>query len=320
MLLSVAFTVTTLFLTCIAHPPFGPQWRRVRSTPVLPPTLPWEHNCTCENVATYDPSAKLWKMWYRGGWDVPVLGYATSTDGLQWVKHPTPIFGFPQGIGGQPWVLLPEYYLYTTNNTMPGAQVVISISHDKGLSWTILREGTVPSPPGGSYWGNRVVWRTKENSSSSYSMLQEVMMGGTWQIFLYNSSDAIRWTLLNNGEPLTTLQRAPGSMYGGPRFSSEGGVLKPKFSDGMYHLWYHATNVTGGSLPTDIYHATSTDLVHWDVTPNTPVVSHLGGNTYEHDQVAGPVVVGDGNSTYHMYFDGDNNVIGSCAIGVVVFP
>jgi hypothetical protein len=102
--------------------------------------------------------------------------------------------------------------------------------------------------------------------------------------------------------------------YGGPRFASVNGRLQPKWqSDGLYHLWFHAVNGSG-NLPTDIYHAQSRDLLMWNVTA-PPALRH-SGRGFEYDQVAGGVPMAVGGKAY-MYYDGDNNVDGTCAIGLV---
>jgi hypothetical protein len=104
------------------------------------------------------------------------------------------------------------------------------------------------------------------------------------------------------------------SRYGGPRFASINGRLTPKWTrDGLYHLWYHAVNGSG-NLPTDIYHAASRDLLEWDVTP-MPALTH-SGQGFEYDQVAGGVPLAVGARAF-MFYDGDNNVDGRCAIGLV---
>ena len=63
-------------------------------------------------------------------------------------------------------------------------------------------------------------------------------------------------------------------------------------------MWYHATNNSGG-LPTDIYHATSSNLLLWNVTVG-PVLRHLGDGSFEFDQVAGPVPFTRGDTAF-MY-------------------
>lgn len=80
---------------------------------------------------------------------------------------------------------------------------------------------SVPLPPGGSLFGNRVVW-TEDGGSDGraveWLMLQEIMCspsgkGGPWQIFLYRSSNGIQWLLQNGGAPLRSLQLHPDGMY-----------------------------------------------------------------------------------------------------------
>jgi hypothetical protein len=167
-------------------------------------------------------------------------------------------------------------------------------------------------------------------------MLQEIMCGpnatgGPWQIFIYSSENGIQWQLQNGGAPLKSLQLHPDGMcehstqallpliiesrrYGGPRFASINGRLLPKWPrDGMYHLWFHAVNGSG-NLPTDIYHAQSSDLLQWAVT-EAPALQH-SGQGFEFDQVAGGVPLAVGTKAL-MYYDGDNNVDGTCAIGLV---
>jgi len=78
---------------------------------------------------------------------------------------------------------------------------------------------------------------------------------------------------------------------------SQDGAYAPKDKDGNYNIWYHAG--ANGNLPTDIYHATSSDLINWSVTPNTPVLSHRGtGAGFAFDQVADPSPLTVGNLAY----------------------
>ena len=52
----------------------------------------------CPNVI-WDESARLFRMWYSGGdqYEPDAIGYAFSTDGLHWTKHPgNPVFQ-PEG-------------------------------------------------------------------------------------------------------------------------------------------------------------------------------------------------------------------------------
>lgn len=91
----------------------GLHWTR-RSTPVLEAKLDWEKpECanasdqnTCHNGGVlepsvlYDPSVRLFKMWYVGlgvakdSFRTYRIGYATSPDGINWTRRPTPVFTF----------------------------------------------------------------------------------------------------------------------------------------------------------------------------------------------------------------------------------
>ncbi len=310
-------------------PPSGANWTRVPNNPVLPPTLPWEGQCTCENVVIQSPTnSSVLRMWYRGGWSSAAIGFANSTDGgLTWTKHPTPVYG-GGGSGvhtspGEPWVyqsLDPSnttLLLYTTDNSIPAMNV--SSSMDGGITWTPL-QSSCPLPPNAHLFGNRVVWT--EGGDGAWLMLHEAMVdSGPWETWLYTSPNGLDWTVSNGGAPLSSLQPFAGGMYGGPRFARVGSNLSPRNpNDGLYHLYYHAASGSGG-LPTDIFHATSPDLLSWTITPRAPVLTHTGGSTFEHDQVAGPIpIVQDGADHAMLFYDGDNNVVGSCAVGAATAP
>ena len=314
MLIFLLFFTTFFTLTSGFYPPTDNSWTRAPNNPVLRPNLFWEGACVCENVALWDEMNKEFVIFYRGGWNSQAVGRATSPDGLVWSKSPLPVYGYPANVnGGEPWIyrekndLSGTLLLYTTNNNPP--HVFISSSTDGGMNWS-PQNSSIKQPPSGTLWGNRIVWK----EDSQWLMLQEVM-SGPWQIFLYNSSDGFNWMVQNNGSPLSSLQLHSGGMYGGPRFSSIDGTLTPRWEkDNLYHLWMHATNSSGG-LPTDIYHATSSDLIHWNVTPG-PAVSHQGSG-FKYDQCAGPVPLTVGNKAY-LFYDGDNNNVGSCSIGLVL--
>jgi len=190
---------------------------------------------------------------------------------------------------GQPWVYQEadsgKYWLFTTNNHPP--RVCVASSPD-GIGWRNASTGSasvVPLPPDGTMFGNRAVWQEAGADGGGWKMLQECgTKAGVWQIFLYEGSSPLDWAVANDGKPLQQLQRHPGSMYGGCHIATVDGVFSPRNpADGLYHIWYHAGS--RGNLPTDIYHATSPDLLFWNVTPARPVLQHQGGGSFAFDQV-----------------------------------
>jgi beta-1,2-mannobiose phosphorylase / 1,2-beta-oligomannan phosphorylase len=68
----------------------GRDWVRQSSRSVLESALPWEGVAVMCPHVIWDNRERVWKMWYSGGeqYEPNAIGHATSTDGLQWTKHP----------------------------------------------------------------------------------------------------------------------------------------------------------------------------------------------------------------------------------------
>jgi hypothetical protein len=285
----------------------------------------------------YQPATDTLRMWYRGaGWGAPSgVGVADSADGGRtWAKSGlNPVYVGADAVSadcaGQPWVYresAAKWWLFTTNNHPPRTCVAFSAD---GLAWanaSASAASVVPLPPNGTLFGNRAVWR-EEEEGAGWRMLQECgTASGVWQIFLYTAPGAGAsalgpWVVGNGGAPLSQLQRHSHSMYGGCHIASVDGVPTPRSPvDGRYHIWYHAG--ANGNLPTDIYHASSPDLLDWAVSPAPPVVRHVGGNTsgFGYDQVADPSPLTVGGRAF-LFYDGDDNRAGAtthAAIGLAV--
>jgi predicted GH43/DUF377 family glycosyl hydrolase len=63
--------------------------------PVLIPERYWENRTVMCPHVLWDDINKVFRMWYSGGetYEPNAIGYATSTDGINWAKHPAnPIF------------------------------------------------------------------------------------------------------------------------------------------------------------------------------------------------------------------------------------
>jgi predicted GH43/DUF377 family glycosyl hydrolase len=78
-----------------ATSPDGVNWRRMSAHPVVSPDQPWEKVAVMCPDVIWDATAKIFRMWYSGGeqYEPDAIGYATSSDGMNWIKHPgNPIF------------------------------------------------------------------------------------------------------------------------------------------------------------------------------------------------------------------------------------
>jgi hypothetical protein len=165
-----------------------------------------------------------------------------------------------------------------------------------GIAWT-TQSSSITIPSGKTLWGNRTVWI----EGATWYMLQEA--GPTpWEIYLYTSSDGLTWTIANGGAPLTTLQVHAGGAYGGPAFSSNNDVASQRPRSARPTTSGTTRPGSGAHVPTNIYHATSTDRITWTQTSPAPVLTHTGSGL-EVDQVADPTLVVSGTTAY-LFYDG----------------
>ena len=287
----------------LSYPPTGASWTRSPNNPILSAAVAWEQTAVVEPEVMVEGG--LFKMWYRGGWDNPAIGYATCPTSADcalpgnWTKYAgNPIYGKggsdQADEAGLPWVVKAgsTYYLSAIKH-VSGVQagMVFATSAD-GLAWTTVA-GSITLPSGTTLWGNRAIWY-----DDGWKMLAEAG-ASPWQIYRFTSSDGLAWTQV--GSALTTLQIAASGAYGGPTFLTSGTRLVPR-RDGLYHLWYHAAPGSG-NLPTNIHHATSPDLATW--TKTGMVLEHTGTGD-EVDQVADARVITNGATAYLFYATGDN--------------
>lgn len=264
---------------------------------VLAPSSAWEQTAIQEPNVWYDPDAGLFAMVYSGGWDTQSLGYATARHPLgPWTRHPDPILG--NGVGGEdggPWVGRPNvfvdddgqvYVYYSAQLTGTGGDLFVAT----GDLPTLTKQGTALSATAtATAMQNTSVVRLGD----TYHMIFESLAssGAQWQMGYATASDPLGPFTIQQF-PLPTLQRGTG-MYGGPFLTCE---------DGTWVLIYHAA--TSGSLPTEIYRATSTDLLSWTQDAGTLVTRVV--DPPEHDQVADPHVLWSPVGAF-MFWDAVNN-------------
>jgi len=319
LLVSLLLFVVLSPFGCIGQTPDEGYWLRDESNPLLKPAGGWEEGAAFEPNVLYFEEERLWKMWYTAGWSFSSIGYANSTDGVHWVKsEKNPVVGGTSpnyhGYAARSSVIYikesKEYRLYFADGN-PYANIQVTRSTD-GLLWstpTLAIPSNYSTAVCGGYANTAPFY-----DRNGWHMFTECIGNnypGQWQTMLFQSKDGITgWTLANDGKPLTSLAPIPGAMYGGPWVIQD--LLQ---IDGVYQYWYHGSNVTSGT-PTDLYYAESIDLINW--VNVTRILTHLGGSSYEFDQVADPSVVIVNGQAY-CYYDGVHNADATAAIGDAVF-
>ncbi|MFC1999233.1 hypothetical protein ACFLXE_00555 [Chloroflexota bacterium] len=113
-----------------ATSPDGSTWTKSGSNPVMGPGAAgaWDTNIRDMDVIN---NPGTWKMWYTatGSSDTPRIGYASSTDGVNWTK----LEANPQNLTGSGGSSQPSY-------SPDGSQIVYAVS--LGNLWTINSDGT----------------------------------------------------------------------------------------------------------------------------------------------------------------------------------
>jgi sucrose-6-phosphate hydrolase SacC (GH32 family) len=291
------------------------RWVRNAGNPIF--VDPTAVNDAAQEVSIFYESG-TWKMWYRGGWHTAGetgMGYATSTDGIAWTRYVgNPVLGAggsgEDGNVVQPCVLKIDGTWWCYYNLYPSQAKYAATSAD-GLSWT-LAAVTITLPTGMTAWGNVYAWK---EGATWYGFFDAGATGTYWRAYLFTSSDGLTWTIANGGNALSSLQIASGSMYGNCAMPT------PNKVNGRYQMWYHAAPAgatLNGNLPTDIYHASSDDLVSWNVITPNPILTHLGGATFEKEQCADAKVIEVGGLSY-LYYSGVDDTGGYASVGLAQF-
>lgn len=284
------------------------SWVRDAGNPIITATLVWEYSGIQEPSVIYDGPGD-WKMLARAAWTgTSAIEYFTSTDGIAWTRpkeFDTPSAVLGHGSGGEaadchyPTYIKvgSDYWCYYVSGN-PASGPYHRATATDGFTFSYVAGMSITQPAGRASWGNCYVF---EEGGSFYGLFEAGDTDGSpvWETYLYTSADGITWSIGNGGSPLSSLQVAAGGMYGGPWMPAT-----PQIG-GRYQLWYHAAPAAGDS-PTDLYHATSTDLINWtQVTPN-PILTRLGSPTFEDLQIADCCVLEVAGTSY-LYYSGLND-------------
>lgn len=287
-----------LFFPSIA---FSAQsWTEYPSTPVLSPSVSWEGTSVQEPSIVTTSTGSLFMMYHGYDGTHDSLGSATSPDGIIWTKSASnPLIGNGNGgVSGNAThhSLFKEgniiYCFYVDANTTGNLWRIQSV--DDGVTWTNKTQiiSNVGLPGGTTGLTNTNVVK----SGSVYYLYVELFTGAYFIIYRAISTDLTNWTFTPT-VPITTLK------IGGSGQTSSGPDIH--IIKGQFYMWYHADSV-GATIPTDIYFATSTNLLNWTQSGGIIIsraseinLGSFPGGTI--DQVADPSVSEINGSTFIYY-------------------
>lgn len=248
-----------------------------------------------------------YRMWYSG-YDGSLfrIGYAESTDGLEWKKYnDNPIMDVRPGTYDEDGVIAPyilfengEYHMWYTGG-FPGlgnTQIGYANSSD-GYNWTRPFDIPVLDGTGGGSWDDGdVAGACVINDSGVYKMWYggEEWPVGTWRIGYAVSNDGINWIKpdlgFTPGTNIINLSLGPDDNQGGPY------VLK---ESGFYQMWYNA-RVSG---VWQVCYATSLDGLNWTKSTIIPVIPSGEGGSWD-DEGTGRSNVINESGELRMWYDG----------------
>lgn len=272
--------VTTILLATFLAPVVwsGEQPSKTDAEKLFPPELvrfvPLQHNpvFTGAGPGHWDEKIRergwilreggLWKLWYTGyraDRSKPLaLGYATSTDGIHWKRHPhNPIYS-------KHWVEdmmvvkhNGKYYMFA-EGYKDRAHLLVS---KDGIHWRRIGQLDVRrrngQPISEGPYGTPTAWFER----GKWHLLYERRDEGIW---LATSDDMKKWTNVRD-EPVLS----PGPEWYDKNQVAVNQILK---YNGRYYIYYHGTSFSGphkNKWCTCV--ATSKDLLHWVKYPHNPL-------------------------------------------------
>jgi len=221
----------------------------------------------------YNPDSSRYEMWFGASYGPPNwrpyrIGFAVSSDGVNWTKHATAVLEPDSGEWDESTLQAPvvlrengEYKMWYTgwSPTDPAGGIGFATSPN-GIEWTkdtlnnpVLKPGTasweaggplnctVIPAPGGGY----KMWYASFNDQTD-----------SVQIGWASSQDGIIWQKDSLNNPVMT---------GGPVGDWDDAFVIPAevlFIDGSYHMWY--TGMRINTDPRQIGYATSQDGIFWN--------------------------------------------------------
>lgn len=286
-----------LLFQCDQKKETNPEKKAETVIPVEFPTelidfVPYEHNPVFAGggADTWDKLIRergyilrengIYRMWYTGYndslSDARYLGYATSGDGLHWIRYPgNPLFSDSWVEDMQVIKHQGVYYMFAEGRN----DIAHWMMSDDGIHWKnqgnldIRNTSGAPLSPGP--YGTPTVW----------------IEDGRWYLFYERNDQGVWLAESADGRLWKNVQDDPVIAMGPEAYDKHGlavnQIVKYK---GRYYAYYHGTGFDPWrDWTTDV--AMSTDLTHWKKYPGNPIVSG--------DKSSG-ILVNDGTQ-YRLY-------------------
>ncbi len=297
--------VSFLILAVASFPnafPSPTEWVK-HGNPVLVPTVgTWDSDYVTTPRVAFDGST--YRMWYQGGHSgISQIGYATSTDGITWLKHgivlsagqPGEWDGSSIALGSVLWngTVYLMWYTGTNGATNPNGAVGLAFSTD-GLNWVKYAGNPVLTPTElGNFIAAPYVIRLKLTYNMWYTGRSAASTSAS-KILYATSFDGIHWSKWPS--PVLTPSTDPTAW-------DARGVYSPAviWNGQLFGMWYSGINQTG--VVPRIGFATSLDGGSWTRSAANPILQPDPPGSWDSAGVEQPSVV-QGGSGYMLFYDG----------------
>jgi uncharacterized repeat protein (TIGR01451 family) len=257
-----------------ATSPDGVNWTKHASNPVMDVGAQGEWDSQeLEAPFVIKESPTSYKMWYAGrgpdgSWRI---GYATSTDGINWTKYAgNPVLDLDTDTWNNVSVHGPsiiyedslyKMWLHTVGDDGSGpAPYTAYATSPNGITWTLAITNPLFSRDPAHYWESDWIWGPSVlHIGSDYQMWYSAWGSGEGRTGYATSSDETTWTKYNGGaDPVL-------SGTGGEW--DKGRAVNPYvlYANGVYTMYYDNN--------TSIGVATSTNGITWTKSLNNPMLT-----------------------------------------------
>ena len=321
IVLTALLALATVTISFPAASAASPQWIKYSGNPILLPTAgSWDADFVTTPRVIYNGNA--YQMWYQGGVSgISRIGYATSPDGINWVKHGIALSpgsagqwdNSSVGLGSVLWNGTAYMIWYTGTNgiTFQGGAIGLATSTD-GLNWVKYPSNPIIKP---SFLGNDQKYIATPyvvRLNLTYNMWYTAKSAAAPNInkIVYATSfDGIHWTKWPS--PVFAPSTDPTAWDARSVYSSSA-----IWNGQLFGIWYSGINQTG--LVPRIGYATSPDGADWKRFPNNPILTPGPQGSWDSAGVEQPSVVQIGSS-FMLFYDGYSPQQGQ-RIGVAMSP